>query len=120
VKYAKTEPRLVLCFARTILIDSLELVRRLAINLAWPHVEAGPWPVGSGDLVSLQVGEEVATGDASVFITRESSVRCADNLSYLAFELRPLGYYPGMGRTTFLYELWLGTARCNGCLHAAR
>jgi hypothetical protein len=36
---------------------------------AWPNVEAGPLPVGSGDLVSLQVGEDVATGDPSVFIT---------------------------------------------------
>jgi len=37
--------------------------------IAWPNVEAGPLPVGSADLVSLQVGEEVATGDPSVFIT---------------------------------------------------
>jgi hypothetical protein len=37
--------------------------------IAWPHIEAGPLPVGSADLVSLQVGEEVATGDPSVFIT---------------------------------------------------
>ena len=36
---------------------------------AWPNVEAGPWPVGSADLVSLQVGADVATGDPSVFIT---------------------------------------------------
>ena len=36
---------------------------------AWPNVEAGPLPVGSADLVSLQVGEEVATDDPAVFIT---------------------------------------------------
>jgi hypothetical protein len=36
---------------------------------AWPDVEAGPLPVGSADLVSLQVAEDVATGDPSVFIT---------------------------------------------------
>ena len=36
---------------------------------AWPNVEAGPLPVGSADLVSFQVGEDVATDDPSVFIT---------------------------------------------------
>jgi len=43
-----------------------------------------------------------------------------NNLSYVAFELRPLGYDPGMGRTAFLFKLWLGTARCDGCLHTTR
>src|SRR5260370_29778357 len=33
LKYASTAPRLVLCFARTVLIDSLGLVRRLAVIL---------------------------------------------------------------------------------------
>src|ERR1700694_2704115 len=51
---------------------------------------------------------------------RESSVRCANDLSCVAFELRPLGYYPGMGGTSFLFKLWVGTARCDGCLHATR
>src|SRR6266478_5178485 len=37
--------------------------------MAWPDIEAGPLPVGSADLISLQVGKEVATGDHSVFIT---------------------------------------------------
>jgi hypothetical protein len=37
--------------------------------MAWPHVEAGTLPPGSSDLISLQVGEEVATDDPSVFIT---------------------------------------------------
>ena len=91
---------------------------------AWPNVEAGPLPVGSADLVSFQVGEDVATDDPSVFHyregVRESFIQCANNLSDVAFELRPLGGGPGMGGTTFLFELWLGPARCNGCLHATR
>ena len=36
--------------------------------IAWPDIEAGPLPVGSADLISFQVGEDVATGDPSVFI----------------------------------------------------
>jgi hypothetical protein len=51
---------------------------------------------------------------------RESSIWCANDLSYVAFELRGLGYCPGMGRTSFLFKLWLSTARCDGCLHATR
>jgi hypothetical protein len=37
--------------------------------IAWPNIEAVPFPVGSSDLVSLKVDEEVATADLSVFIT---------------------------------------------------
>jgi hypothetical protein len=37
--------------------------------IAWPHVEASPLPISSAELVSLQVAEEVATDDPSVFIT---------------------------------------------------
>ena len=39
--------------------------------MAWPdiEVEASPLPVGNADLVSLRVAKDVATGDASVFIT---------------------------------------------------
>ena len=37
--------------------------------MAWPDIEAGPLPIGSADLISLQVAEDVATGDSSVFIT---------------------------------------------------
>ena len=36
--------------------------------IAWPDIEAGPLPVGSADLISFQVGEDVATRDPSVFI----------------------------------------------------
>ncbi len=43
--------------------------------MAWPDVEAGPLPVGSADLVSLQIGEEVATSEASVFITGREFAR---------------------------------------------
>jgi hypothetical protein len=49
--------------------DDRELRHLVEEVIAWPHIEAGPLPVGSADLVSLQVGEEVATGDPSVFIT---------------------------------------------------
>src|ERR1700692_4616183 len=37
--------------------------------IAWPDIEAGPLPIGSADLISFQVGENVATGEPSVFIT---------------------------------------------------
>ena len=49
--------------------DDRELRHLVDEVIAWPHIEAGPLPVGSLDLVSLQVGEEVATGDPGVFIT---------------------------------------------------
>jgi hypothetical protein len=49
--------------------DDQELRHLVDEVMAWPHVEAGALPVGSSDLVSLQVGEEVATDDPSVFIT---------------------------------------------------
>jgi hypothetical protein len=38
--------------------------------ITWPDIQAGPLPIGSADLISLQVGEDVATGDPPVFITR--------------------------------------------------
>jgi len=36
--------------------------------IAWPDIEAGPLPIGSAKLISLQVSEDVATGEPSVFI----------------------------------------------------
>jgi len=35
----------------------------------WPGVETSPWPVGSENLVSLRVNEDLATDDRSIFIT---------------------------------------------------
>jgi hypothetical protein len=49
--------------------DDRALRRMVEEIIAWPEIEAGPLPVGSADLISLQVGEEVATKDPSVFIT---------------------------------------------------
>jgi hypothetical protein len=37
--------------------------------IAWPHIEAGPLPIANEDLISLQVAQDVATEDPSVFIT---------------------------------------------------
>jgi hypothetical protein len=37
--------------------------------VAWPAVEARPWPVGRGDLVSLRLLEGQATDERSIFIT---------------------------------------------------
>jgi hypothetical protein len=37
--------------------------------VAWPGIEAGPLPVGNGDLVSLRINEDLATDDRSIFIT---------------------------------------------------
>ena len=51
---------------------------------------------------------------------RESFLRCADNLPHAAFDLRPLGCCAGMGGASLLFRLRLGTAGCDGCLHAPR
>lgn len=46
------------------------LLRQLVEEVAnWPGIEARPFPVGSADLVSFRVGEDLATDDASIFIT---------------------------------------------------
>ena len=49
--------------------DDLALHHLLDEVIAWPHIEAGPLPIGSADLLSLKVDEDVATGAPSVFIT---------------------------------------------------
>ncbi len=43
--------------------------------LAWPHIEAGPLPVGSANLVSLNVAAQVASGDPFAFITGREFAR---------------------------------------------
>jgi len=46
------------------------LLRQLVQEVAnWPGIEARPFPVGSADLVSFRVGEDLATNDVSIFIT---------------------------------------------------
>jgi hypothetical protein len=37
--------------------------------IGWPHIEEGPLSLGTQEMVSLQVAEDVATADPSVFIT---------------------------------------------------
>ena len=37
--------------------------------IAWPGIEAGPLPIGTADLVSLELAEDFATDDPSAFIT---------------------------------------------------
>jgi hypothetical protein len=49
--------------------DDMALHHLVEEVIAWPDIEAGPLPVGSADLVSLKVDEEVATTDPYVFIT---------------------------------------------------
>ena len=49
--------------------DGIALRHLVDEVIGWPDIEAGPLPVGSADLISLQVGEDVANGDPSVFIT---------------------------------------------------
>jgi hypothetical protein len=49
--------------------DDIALRHLLDEVIAWPHIEAGPLPIGSVNLLSLKIGEEVATADPSVFIT---------------------------------------------------
>ena len=49
--------------------DQIALRQLVDEVIKWPDIKAGPLPVGSADLVSFQVGEDVATGDASVFVT---------------------------------------------------
>jgi len=49
-----------------------ELVEEVA---AWPGVEATPWPVGSGDLVSLRTAEDLASNDSDNFISGNEFAR---------------------------------------------
>jgi hypothetical protein len=63
-------------------------------------------------------------GKRPITIRGPLQVQCSDHgddkaLRH-AFELRPLGDYPGMGRTAFLFKFWFGTARCDGCLRSTR
>jgi hypothetical protein len=43
--------------------------------LAWPDLEASPLPVGSEELISLKISEEMATAEPSVFITGREFAR---------------------------------------------
>jgi hypothetical protein len=49
--------------------DDRELRHLVDEVKAWPHIEAGPLPMGSVHQVSLQVGEEAATNSPAVFIS---------------------------------------------------
>jgi len=43
--------------------------------VAWPDVEASPWPVGSAELVSLRISEDVANDDSANFISGNEFAR---------------------------------------------
>ena len=49
--------------------DDILLRKLVAEVAAWPGVEASPWPVGTGELVSLRVEENRASDDSANFIT---------------------------------------------------
>ena len=52
------------------------LMRRLVDEvITWPDLEAGPLPVGSADLISLKIREEVAAEEPSVFIAGREFAR---------------------------------------------
>ena len=52
------------------------LLRQLVEEVAaWPGIEPNPLPVGSADLVSIRVGEDVANDEVSVFITGREFAR---------------------------------------------
>jgi Family of unknown function (DUF5519) len=47
-----------------------QLLRALVGEVAaWPGIEASPFPIGTGDVVSLRINEDLATDDRSIFIT---------------------------------------------------
>src|SRR5260370_40067299 len=48
--------------------DDKELRHLVDEGIAWPHIEAGPLPVGRAELVSLQVGEWGGTGAPAVLV----------------------------------------------------
>ena len=92
--------------------------------IAWPDIEAGPLPVGSADLISFQVGEDVATGDPSVFIAGREFGRVLFGAPTIYLTL-PLicahwAVVRGWAEPHYSSGTRLGTARCNGCLHATR
>jgi hypothetical protein len=92
--------------------------------IAWPDIEAGPLPVGSADLISFQVGEDVATGDPSVFIAGREFGRVLFGAPTIYLTLPLISAHwavvRGWAGASLLFRHRLGTARCNGCLHATR
>ena len=55
--------------------DGRALRQLLYEVIAWPDVEEGPLSVGSEEMVSFQIAEEVATANPSVFITGREFAR---------------------------------------------
>ena len=49
--------------------DDILLRKLVAEVAAWPGVEASPWPVGTGELVSLRVEKNLASDDSANLIT---------------------------------------------------
>jgi hypothetical protein len=43
--------------------------------VAWPGIEAAPWPVGSSELVSLRIAEDLASKDSANFISGNEFAR---------------------------------------------
>jgi hypothetical protein len=87
--------------------------------IAWPGIEAGPLPIGIADLVSLKLAEDFATRLHYRERVWPNSFRRTNDLSRTAVDQCSLGYCPWMGRASFLWKLWVRTAGCDGCLHAA-
>jgi hypothetical protein len=48
--------------------DQTLLCKLVEEVVAWPGIEAAPWPVGSGELVSLRIAEDLASNDSANFI----------------------------------------------------
>lgn len=55
--------------------DETQLVRLVEEIVAWSGIEASPWPVGSNELVSLRIAEEVANNDSAHFISGNEFAR---------------------------------------------
>jgi hypothetical protein len=70
--------------------DERALRQLLSEVSAWPDVEEAPWSLAGPKMASLQVAEEAATADPSVFITgREFARVLFDPLTiYLSLPLR--------------------------------
>jgi hypothetical protein len=55
--------------------DATLLYQLVEEVVAWPGIEAVPWPVGTGELVSLRIAEDLASNDSANFISGNEFAR---------------------------------------------
>src|SRR3984957_16560083 len=55
--------------------DATLLYQLVEEVVAWPGIGAVPWPVGTGELVSLRIAEDLASNDSANFISGNEFAR---------------------------------------------